>query len=132
MAKKVYLTREAILKARNIEIREVDVPEWGGTVFVRGMTGIERDIYEESMIRQRGRNTELNLKNARAKLVALCTVDKEGNRLFGDEDVKELGKLSAKALDRVYAVAQELSGISDKDIEEITKNSEEESGGDSF
>lgn len=118
----MFLNREAILKANDIEKREVYIPEWGGSVYVRGMSGRERDQFEASIIRQRGRNTEINMKNARAKLVVMCTVDQEGNRLFTDADVAPLADKSAKALDRIFAVAQELSGITREDMEELTEN----------
>lgn len=126
----MFLNREAILKANDIEKREVYIPEWGGSVYVRGMTGRERDQFEASIIRQRGRNTEINMKNARAKLVVMCTVDQEGNRLFTDADVAPLADKSAKALDRIFAAAQELSGITREDMEELTENFDETTSGD--
>lgn len=125
----MLLNREAILKANDIEKREVYIPEWGGSVYVRGMTGRERDQFEASIIRQRGRNTEINMKNARAKLVVMCTVDQDGNRLFTDADVAPLADKSAKALDRIFAVAQELSGITREDMEELTENFDETTSG---
>lgn len=132
MSKVTFLTKEAIFKAQDIEIRELEIPEWGGTVFVRGMTGHERDKYEDSLYQQRGKDRQLNTRNARAKLVCLCTVDKDGNRLFEDKDVSGISQKSSKALDRIFSVAMELSGISEDDLEELTKNSEEEDGSDSF
>lgn len=125
----MVLDREAILKANDIEKREVYIPEWGGSVYVRGMTGRERDQFEATIIRQRGRNTEINMKNARAKLVVMCTVDQEGNRLFTDADVALLSEKSAKALDRIFVVAQELSGITREDMEELTENFDETTSG---
>jgi len=125
----MVLDREAILKANDIEKREVYIPEWGGSVYVRGMTGRERDQFEASIIRQRGRDTEINMKNARAKLVVMCTVDQEGNRLFTDADIALLANKSAKALDRIFAVAQELSGITREDMEELTENFDETTSG---
>lgn len=125
----MLLDREAILKANDIEKREVYIPEWGGSVYVRGMTGRERDQFEATIIRQRGRNTEINMKNARAKLVVMCTVDQEGNRLFTDADVALLSEKSAKALDRIFVVAQELSGITREDMEELTENFDETTSG---
>lgn len=123
--KKVFLTRDAILNADDIEKREVFIPEWNGHVIVRGMSGKERDAYEASIVKQRGKDTQVNMKNARAKLVALCTIDETGKRLFTEADVVALSQKSAKALDRIFAVAMELSGISQDDLEELTKNSEE-------
>ena len=42
-----------------------------------------RDVFEQSIVEQRGKNTRMNLRNIRsAKLVALTVVDEDGNRIF--------------------------------------------------
>ena len=127
-----YLTRDDILKREDIFIEEVEVPEWGGTVRVRGMSGVERDAFENSFLveaapqngqRRRKRQTakKASLDNARAKLCAWCIVDGDGNRMFTDADVVALGAKSAAALDRVSEVAQELSGITEDDVEVLAQ-----------
>ena len=50
--KMVYLSREEILSVHDIVTEEVDVPEWGGIVRVRGMSGVQRDAFEASLIQQ--------------------------------------------------------------------------------
>lgn len=119
------LTREAILKAQDLPRELVHVPEWGGEVYVRAMTGTERDAFEASMVVE-GKNglkgAHMKLENLRAKLAALTVCDADGQRLFSDKDVEALGQKSAAGLDRVFSVAQRLSGISQKDVEELTKN----------
>jgi hypothetical protein len=122
MAKR-SLTRENILQAQDIQTEEVEVPEWGGTVLVRGLMGEERDALEASMIEGKGKNYNVNLRNLRAKLVARSVVDENGKRIFEDSDIAALGKKSATALARVYDVAQRLSGLSNEDVGELTKNS---------
>lgn len=119
-----FLTKQQILDAQDIETVEVAVPEWGGCVLVKGMTGLERDELEASVVSRRGKQVDVNLINLRAKMVAKCVVDETGARLFGEEDVRTLGKKSAGALQRVFEVAQRLAGMSDEDVEELTKNSE--------
>ena len=118
------LTRGEILNAQDIQTEEVHVPEWGGTVLVRALDGEERDALEASMIQGKGKNAQVNLKNLRAKLVARSIVDENGKRLFEDGDIPALAKKSAAALNRVYEVAQRLSGITPEDVDELTKNSE--------
>lgn len=118
------LTKEQILKVKDAETREVHVPEWGGTVRVKAMTGEERDRFEASIVTTRGKNVQRNLANIRAKLVACTVVDEADKLVFSFEDVAALGQKNAKALDRVYSAAAELSGISDSDVEEMAKNSE--------
>jgi hypothetical protein len=118
------LTKEQILKAKDLVTQEVDVPEWGGTVIVKGMTGTERDSFEQAIIDTKGKSTKTNLANIRARLCSLTMVDDKGERLFADSDMIGLGKKAAKAIDRVFAVAQDLNGMSAVDVEELAKNSE--------
>lgn len=116
------LGREQILKAGDVMTEEVDVPEWGGSVLVRGLTGRQRDEFETSLIERRGKRSVPNTDNMRAKLVAWCVVDEDGQRLFTNADAAALGDRSAAALDRVYKVAARLSGITDEDLEELAED----------
>lgn len=113
------LDRSAILAVSDIQTRTVAVPEWGGDVLVRGMTGLERDQYETSILDQRGKKAKVDLLNARARLASMTIVDEKGDRVFTDADVVALGKKSAAALDRIYDVAAALSGISDDDLDDL-------------
>jgi hypothetical protein len=58
-------------------------------------------------------------------------VDDDGNRVFGDNDIEVLGGKSAAALNRLFAVASRLSGLSGSDVEELTENFGETPGGSS-
>lgn len=117
------LTREQILQAQDLRTEEVPVPEWGGSVLVRGMTGAERDAFEASIVEMHGKNSQVNMANVRAKLAARTIVDEAGERLFTEKDIEALGKKNATALQRIFEVAQRLSGIGQADIEELVKNS---------
>lgn len=121
-----YLSRDAILTASDIQTEEVAVPEWGGTVRVRGMTGAQRDAYEDaslSMPDKKKQTRAFIYKDARARLVAWSVVDENGKRVFSDADIPRLSEKSAAALQRIFNVAMRLSGISEEDIEELIKNS---------
>lgn len=119
-----FLSKDQIIEAKDIETEIVPVPEWGGKVTVKMMTGEERDAFEESIVRRRGNEVEQNLSNFRAKLCACTMVNVNGKLLFPNTaDVKALSQKSAKALDRVFAVAQRINGIGQQDVEELTKNS---------
>jgi hypothetical protein len=126
-----HLTRDAILTANDIRTEEVDVPEWGGVVLVRGMTGTERDAFEARVVETHGKTTRVNLVNFRAKFVASVCVDDAGQPLFTEADIAALGKKSAAALQRVFNVAQRLSGLSDEDVDELVKKSENGQSADS-
>lgn len=117
------LTREQILGATDIITEVVPVPEWGGEVLVRSLSGAERDRFEASIVDVRGKRRSVNLLNVRARLVALAIVDESGQQVFRAGDVEALGAKSAAALSRVFDAAQRLSGLSDDDVEELEKNS---------
>ena len=116
------LTRDQILRAPDIQEETVAVPEWGGNVLVRGMTGAERDAFEASVITGRGANRQVNLQNIRAKLVARSVVDEAGAQIFTEADIEALGGKSALALERLFDVASRLSGIGAVELEELAKN----------
>ena len=124
------LTRDEILNADDIQREVVPVPEWGGEVIVRGLTGVERDAWEIAISLENGKPNK-NPRNVRAQLVARACVDAEGKKLFRPMDAELLGKKSGKALDRVYEVAAKLSGIRSEDIEELAKNLPEDPSEDS-
>jgi hypothetical protein len=126
------LSREQILTASDIRTEDVEVPEWGGSVRVRALTGVERDAYETTIVNIRSDGSKvMNLRNLRARLVAVSCVDEDGNRLFTDADAMELGNRSASALERVFDVAQKLSGLSASDVEELAEGFGDAPSGDS-
>ena len=116
------LSKEQILKADDLKSEIVEVPEWGGDVTVRMMTGAERDAFEASIFDAKGKDSKVNMKNLRAKLIILTVISDAGEKLFTDADIDILGGKSAKALDRIFAVAQRINGIGQKEVEELTKN----------
>jgi len=120
------ITREQLLSATTIPQERIDVPELGGVVNVRGMTGRERDAWEASLMTGRGRRREVNTDNLRAKLVVKCLVDEQGQRVFRDEDADLVGNIRVDVISRIFNVAQRLSGITDEDVEELGKPSEPE------
>ncbi|MFH8369200.1 hypothetical protein [Streptomyces sp. NPDC018031] len=120
-----YLSAEQILDAQDLGIEDVDVPEWGGTVRVRGMSGTERDRFEAGFLGNDMKRLPKDkaMEHYRARLAAACLVDEKGGRLFRSAgEVKRLSEKSADALQRVVDVAMRLSGMSEADQEELTGN----------
>ena len=62
------------------------------------------------------------MANMRARMVAYCVVDEEGERMFTDADIVQLGRKSAAALERVAKAAQKLSGMGNEATEEAAGN----------
>lgn len=103
------LGKAAILEADDLAHEDVPVPEWGGTVRVRGLNGRERDSYEMRMaVAHKNGETDVDI---RASLVGRCMVDENGDRLFTDKELPQLARKSGAVLDRVFDVVARLSGI---------------------
>lgn len=114
------LTKNDIINAKDLEIERVVVKEWGGAVAVRGMTAKERDDFEHEMFNQ---IENKSTKTVRAKLVCRCCVDENGDRIFKDEDYIMLEKKNGRVVDKIFKVAQRLSGLTGKEVEDLAKNS---------
>jgi hypothetical protein len=120
-----FLNREALLKKEDLEIVEVDLGK-GECIFVRQMTGFERDLFERSIIEMKDDGkVERKTDAFRAKL-AVCTVcDDQGKLLFKPADITVLNRsMSAARLEKIVEVAQRLNKITAEDQEELVKNSE--------
>lgn len=127
MSDRKVLDAAAILAASDAKLEWVDVPEWGGGVFVRAMSGLQLDQYEQRMLARRiadkdGKTLKVNLDNARAELVALTACNEAGDAIFTLEHIEALSKKSGAALNRVVNVAQRLNGLTQKDLEQLAKN----------
>jgi hypothetical protein len=122
------LTREQILSSQDRKIQKVTVPEWGGDVYVRSLSGAERDQFEEgNLIREKDRkrgfvSLDIRIQDAKTRLVALSVCDEAGTRLFSDADVEALSKKNSAAIARLSGVASALSGITDENLEDLLKN----------
>ena len=125
------LTRAQILEAEDLGSEVVPVPEWGGSVLVRGLTGRERDLFEASIVRMREGGVSASLENIRARLVSMTVIDEDGCRLFDDRDVRALGEKSGSVLDRLFDVARRLSGMTEADVNAIAEDFGDARSGDS-
>lgn len=107
----------------DVEIKVVAVPAWGGKkVRLKVMTAAERDSFEASMVQMKSGKQRPNIANLRARLVARCIVNTEGDRIFQSGDVERLGRKSAKALDFLFQECQHLNGFTNEDIEDLSED----------
>ena len=111
------LTRDQILAAALPQPVPVSVPEWGGDVYVRAMSGAERDAFEVAITPPLGK-----AENVRARLVVICACDAAGAPLFAPGDVATVGALDARALDRVAQLARKVNALGGEEFEAAAKN----------
>lgn len=115
--KQTILSLKSRLKVEPVEIDGLSAP-----IFVRGLNGRERDAFENACFQQRGKQRVMTTENIRAKLLVRAICDHEGTRLFSDIEENDLGSIPADILDRLFTVAQKLSGLGSTDIEDMTGN----------
>lgn len=115
---KGLLTASDILEADDIRSEYVEVPEWGGTVKIQGLTGEQRNRVGALMRAESKKTSEEEaLSYFQMRIAAASMVDEDGKRVFSQNDVAKLAKKSAAAIQRVYDVAAKLSGIGDEEVE---------------
>jgi hypothetical protein len=89
------------------------------------LTGTERDAFEQGILSTNSSGqSKRNLNNIRAKLSALSIVNEDGERVFSDGEMFQLGRKSAKALDKIFDACQHLNAFTEEDIEDMSKNSD--------
>lgn len=114
------INKQSIFASQDLKTEPVDLPEWGGALAVRTMTGAERDAWEASLSPAGG--TGPNLANLRARLLVKCITNDQGERVFTDADADALGAKSAAVLERLFAVAQRLNGLAGNAVGTAEKN----------
>lgn len=117
------LTKDEIGRRDDMKLEKVDVPEWGGEVYIRTIMGNERDMLDFAM-----RETRVGFRGMFAATV-LC--DEKGVRLFTDHDKMQLGSKNARALDRILEAGMRLNGMTVDAVKDAEKNSETVQSGDS-
>jgi hypothetical protein len=115
------LTKDQILQARP-KLKEVDVPEWGGTVFIRPITLQEQaklaDLgtkYDKALVVER-------MKHCTLRLLQWAVCDDAGNSLFEETDLQALMGKSASAFLRLQDEILAFSGLTEESRKELQKN----------
>ncbi len=111
--------RDQILEAQDIGKQTVEVPEWGVTIEVRGMTALERTRLMDLAFDAGG---QLNLQTIYPEIViATCFDPETGMQIFTPQDKDALLSKSSVALDRVAIVGMSLSGFTAESADESGK-----------
>lgn len=111
------LSKKAILAAKDVKLDgPVMVPEWSGEVFIKTLSGTERDAFEESYASDK-------MRNFRSRFLVLTLCDESGERLFADNEVEQLGKKSAIVINRLFDKAWAVNAFRTEDVEALGKDS---------
>ena len=124
------LDRAALLTKEELKVEKVEF-ENGDFVYVRQMTGRERDTFEQSLLKKNrdSKGTvisyEQSTEDFRAKLAVVTVCDENGKLVFNPLDYGILSiNMSAKRLEKIVNEAQKLNAISEEEKEALVKNLE--------
>lgn len=106
---------EKALGANDLIRKKVEIPEWDMTIWVKSMTVGEREAFGDDFVKGKD-------KHMREWLVVYTAQTEDGKPIFKGSQVKALREKSAKAVERIVDVADELNGIIDK--KKLVKNSD--------
>jgi len=101
----------------------VEVPQWGGSVWVRRLTVIEQehwwDILDDA---RKGINAPAG---RRGSVVLMATINQAGEPVFGLDDAAWLGaEADVNAVNSVYEAIMKLSGLMAEEQRDIEKKPE--------
>lgn len=125
-------TAEQLAGIDDREYEDVYVEKWDCSVRLSTMTAHERDAYEAQFITDPKGKTKPDFTDMRARYVAKCAVNEDGELIWKTrEQVKALANRNARIVGDLFDVARKLNGMSDKDVEELEKKSEDAQHSDS-
>jgi hypothetical protein len=121
-----------IKSANDVKTRKVDVPEWGGHLFVKEFSGKQRDEFDSAVAKKSKNGVVADVTGLRVLMCILACCDEARNAIFSKQDADALGEKSAAVLQRIFDAASELNGMkaeqADGDKENFTPPQSGESG----
>lgn len=111
--------RETILSADDLGSEIINVPEWGVTVEIRGLTVEQRaHVMETAYIDDKIDSVKLN-----RELIITCLYDPEtGERIFTNADGDVIIKKNSGVVESLCKIASKLSGLAPDSQKESEKN----------
>jgi hypothetical protein len=91
-----------------------------GEAIIRELSASKRDAYEQGMVRTVDGKREADLTNMRAKLVALCWVNEDGQP---KHTAQEVGDEPASYVEPMYLAAQRVNATGPDALDTAAKNS---------
>ncbi len=129
-----YISGDDLLNAGEVPVDSVHLPQLKKDVCCQGLTALGRSRWERSLVRRDGSKVDpRKMLHARGMLIALCVVNNPTERklVYRPEQAEQLSNMPAIIMEPIYDLCRKLSGIGDKDVEELEQLSAEEDGSDS-
>ena len=125
MPAKKMLTATEIVQAKDKATKVVEVPEWGGSVALRKLSGEERDFFDSEVSKRVKKDGTVDLQGARTFLLTMVLVDEAGKAIFNTEEEKlSLNGKASDVIHRLFRIAQSMNGIGEEAEKAIEGNSD--------
>lgn len=108
MSDKKYLTKGEILAKNDVSFLDMNVPQWGGVIRFRSLTGDEAIEFGERL------KDEDTKQAAIIDLFTISVVDENGDRLFEASDIRQLRKKSWAVFLKAQKRLLEFNGYTEK------------------
>jgi hypothetical protein len=110
------LSREQILAANDRKTDVVDIPEWGGSVKIRSMSGAQAEEFKKL-----SDDDALSEVQTLIKVISMSALDDEGKQLFTDADLEALADKSISVLNTVAEACMAVNGFVEEEVVEELK-----------
>jgi hypothetical protein len=114
------LNKDTFFAAEDLKHEDVEVPQLGGAVRIRVMTGSARDAFNEYIQSFGDEKRPASAINA-ALLVQTC-IDESGAPMFAMDEIDMLRDKSAAALDVLALAAMRINGLGVTAADDAAKN----------
>lgn len=125
------LNKDAILSASPCQKDKVEMPEWGGHVYVSAVSAADWMDVQDAMAKDKDEAGKLATAPWVGLMLVRTIVDENGQRLFDDGDAPELMKKPLVLINRLYHASDKLNDFTGRGIKAAEKNSSEGAGEDS-
>jgi hypothetical protein len=102
----------------------VVLPISGHKLRIRSLTERELSAYQTTTVAASGGPRRERLNDAARRMIVLCVVDTDGNRLMTDQHIAKLADWDAADTNHLYQECAKHVGVSQVDVEDLVKNSE--------
>ena len=127
------LNRNQILEAKDIQTKDIEVKEWGGTIRIKQLSAKEYNDIFMNMINIRKmaakqlskKNADENLeetinelaiKNQKILIIIKSVVDENMNPLFTEADMELLYQKNTNVINKIIAEIEEFNSVSTEDV----------------
>lgn len=122
MSESEPLTRDKIFaKAPEFRRERVEVPQWGGHVYVQQISAKDFEAWQDWIVKQENAK---NPQSHRAAFIVDCVCDENGKAIFTERsDLNVLGEHQNAVIDLLYDACKRVNLVDKTALEDAEKNS---------